>query len=45
MDKNLKIKLQNYHDSKTIIASNIDKKDTVTTFINRDLNDHVWEIV
>jgi len=45
MDKNMKIKQQNFNDSKMIIASTMEKKDTVTFFINRDLNETVMEML
>ena len=45
MEKNLKIKQQNYHDSKVIVQSNVLKKDSVTNFINRDIGDTVLKLI
>jgi V-type H+-transporting ATPase subunit C len=45
MEKNLKIKQGNYNDSKSIISNTLDKKQSMSSFINNDLNDTVLEII
>ncbi len=45
MEKNLKIKQQNYLDSKTIISNNFEKKESLTTFVNKDLNESILDIM
>ena len=45
MEKNMKVKQNNFNDSKTIIANSVDKKDTITNFINRDLNQTIMELL
>jgi V-type H+-transporting ATPase subunit C len=44
-EKSLKLKQQNYHDSKVIIQTNFQKKDTLTNFVNHDLNDTVLQLL
>ena len=45
MEKNLRVKQQNYSDSKTIVANTFDKKETISGFINRDLNETIMEMM
>jgi len=45
MEKNLKVKQQNFNDSKAVIANTMEKKETVTYFINRDLNETMMELI
>ena len=45
MEKNLKVKQQNYTDSKAIIAHTMEKKETITHFVNRDLNETIMEMM
>lgn len=45
MEKNMKIKQQNFNDSKAIIAYTIEKKETITNFVNRDLNETITEML
>lgn len=45
MEKNLKVKQQNFSDSKAVIANTVERKDNVTSFINRDLNDTIMEML
>jgi len=45
MEKNIKVKQQNFSDSKAIIANTVEKKDNITNFINRDLNETITELL
>lgn len=45
MEKNLRVKQTNYADSKTIVANTFDKKESVSGFLNRDLNETVNEMI
>ncbi len=45
MQKNLKSKYQNYHDSKVIVQSSQVKKETLTNFINQNLDECILKMV
>lgn len=45
MEKIIKIQQQNYNDSKSVIVNSIEKKDTITNFVNRDLNETIMELM
>lgn len=45
MEKNLKVKQQNFSDSKAVIANTVEKKDTIANFVNRDLNETIRELL
>lgn len=45
LDKILKIRQQSYIETKTKLASPNERKDTLSSFINGDLNDLVYELV
>lgn len=45
MDKRFKVLQQNFHDSKSALSSNVDKKTNFSTLITNDLNEVVFDLV
>lgn len=45
MEKNLKMKQQNFHDSKTLLSNSVDKKESIMNFVNGDLNELIYNLI
>lgn len=44
MDKRFKILQQNFHDSKSAVSNNVDKKTNLSSLLNNDLNDVIFDL-
>ena len=45
MDKRFKILQQNFYDSKSAFANNFDKKSSLSSLLNNDLNEVIFDLV